>query len=66
MLETNLLINVVVGIAVYKGIIAIIEFTCLRLLAMFLGKQISGNTRKQKIDMALKLAEEELKRTELN
>ena len=66
MLDTGLIINVVVGIFAYKGIVAIIEFTLLKLLAILLGKQIKGSTRKERTEQAIKLAKEELKKTELN
>ena len=66
MLDSGLIVNVVVGIFAYKGIVAITEFTCLKLLATLLGKQISGKTRQERINRAIKLADEELKKTELN
>ena len=66
MLDTNLIINVMLGVFAYKSVGALIEFACLKLLAALLGKQISGRTRQQRIDRAIKLADEELKKTELN
>lgn len=66
MLETGIILNVVVAIFVYKGIVAIIEFTCLKLLAFLLGKQISGKTRSERRQKAIDLANDELRKTELN
>lgn len=39
MLDSELIINVMVGIFTYKAIIGLIEFTCIRLLATMLGKE---------------------------
>jgi len=66
MLDLGIIVNVVVGIFAYKSIIALIEFVCLKTLATLLGKQIQGSTRKERIDRAIKMADEELKKTTLN
>lgn len=66
MLDSNLIGNVVVGIAVYKGIIAVIEFSCIKLLSMLLDKKITAKTREERRRKAINLANEELKKTELN
>lgn len=66
MLNLGIIVNVVVGILVYKSVIALVEFFCLKLVSTFLSKKITGRTRKERIDRAIKIAEEELKRTELN
>lgn len=66
MLDLGIIANVIVGIFAYKSIIALIEFACLKTIAILLGKQIQGSTRKERVERAIKLAEEELKKTELN
>ena len=66
MLDLGLIVNVVIGVAVYKIIIATIEFACIKTLEKLLFKQIKATTRKERIDKAIKLADEELKKTQLN
>ena len=66
MLDLEIVIDVVVGIFIFKSIIAILEFTCLKVMAKFLSKQIKGKTRQERINEAIRLAEEELKKTGLN
>ncbi len=66
MLNLGLVINVMVGVFAYKAAVALIEFTCLKLLATLLGKQIQGKCRQERIDNAIKLADEELKKAALN
>lgn len=66
MVDLGLIINVILAIAIYKASIAAIEFACIRLLAILIGKQVSGRNRQERIDRAIRLADEELKKTTLN
>ena len=66
MLDSNLIVNVVVGIAVYKCIIALLEFTCLKLLSALIGQQIKGNSRRERVKRAIRLVDDEIQKTELN
>ena len=64
MLDQELIINVVVGILAYKGCIALIEFFCIRILSIFLDKKITGTRRKQRVEDAIRLANEKLREAE--
>lgn len=66
MLDSNLIVNVVAGIAFYKIIIAVIENSCIKILEMLLNKKIVSITRQERRKKAIELASEELKKTELN
>ena len=66
MLDSNLIGNVVLGIAVYKGLIAIIEFSCIKFLSILLDRKITAKTRQERRRKAIDLCNEELRKTELN
>ena len=54
MLDLGLIINVVVGIFIYKSIGAIIEFSLLKILAMLIGSKVNRHNYKEKDEEFLK------------
>lgn len=48
MLDLNLIGNVMVGIFAYKAIIGLIEISCLKILAILLGKKFKDVDRKSR------------------
>ncbi len=48
MLDLDLIVNVMIGIFAYKAIIGLIEITCIRILAMLLGKKFKEVDRKNR------------------
>lgn len=54
MLDLELIVNVVVGIFVYKSIGAIIEFSLLKILATLIGSKVNKQNYKEKSEEFLK------------
>lgn len=54
MLDLELIVNIVVGIYVYKSIGAIIEFSLLKILAMLIGSKVNRRNYKEKGEEFLK------------
>lgn len=54
MLDLELIVNVVVGIFVYKSISAIIEFSLLKIMASLIASKVNKNNYKEKCEEFLK------------
>lgn len=65
MLDLDLIINVFLGILLYKAFFAVLELSCLKLLSILLGKTISKKNYQKECDNAL-CKHKEVKPAELN
>ena len=54
MLDLGLIINVFLGILFYKATIAVAELVCLKLLSIFLGREISRQNYQKECDKELR------------